>query len=301
MSKKANPAVVGSFVVGAICLSIIGIILLGGGGFFEKKYACILFFDESISGLDVGAPVDFQGVRVGTVTGVRLEFDKENNGEILRPVTFQIEASRINFAQDGERAADASKSLEFLVKERGLRARLAVQSMLTGKHKIELGYFPDMPVIRKNRGGDLWEMPTIPSPIKQAASELAQLPISDIINEAYRAITRMADIMDPEVTGRTFQNINVTLARMETMLGRLDARIDPVAEQTEQMIAVAKGSLLEMQSILKNINQSLDPASESRNDMFMLMNDLQQTSKSLRRLTDFLEEHPESLLRGKNK
>jgi len=299
MSKKTNPALVGSFVVGAICLSIVGVILLGGGGLFEKKFECIMYFDESISGLDVGAPVDFGGVRIGTVTGVQLEFDKENKGEILRPVTFQIEEKRIHFAQERDHKASVPESLEFLVNERGLRARLASQSMLTGKHKIELGYFPDLPVMRKNRGDDRWEMPTIPSPFKQAAAELAQLPINEIIHEAHRAITRMADIMDPEVTGKTFRNINLTLERMETLLSRLDTKIDPFAEQSGQMIEVAKESLQEMQETLKNINLNLDPKSESRMNVYMLMDDLQQTSKSLRRLTDYLEEHPESLLRGK--
>lgn len=301
MSKKANPAVVGSFVVGAMIISVIGIIILGGGNIFERKFECIMYFDESISGLDVGAPVDFRGVRIGTVTGVRLEFDRNNDLAILRPVTMQIEESRINFVSRAGGAGNPEEVLNLLVDQLGLRARLAPQSLLTGKQKIELGYYPDQPIRRRNRVDALWEMPTILSPFKQAADGLAQLPLQEIVSETHRAIKRLANVMDPEVTGKTFQNINQTLAGMEKLLARLDAKIDPFAEQSAQMIEVAKASLQEMQVTLEKINQNLDPQSDSRNDVFLLIDDLQQTSKSLRRLTDLLEEHPESLLRGKNK
>ncbi len=299
MSKKANPTVVGSFVVGAIALSIIGVIVLGGGRFFEEKFDFIAYFDESISGLDVGAPVDFQGVRIGTVTGVRLEFDRKNRGEILRPVTLQILGGRINFVQERDQSAKPAEGLEFLVQERGLRARLAVQSMLTGKQKIELGLFPDQPIVRKNRDGPLWEMPTIPSPFKQAATEIAQLPLQDIVTETHRAIKRVADILDPEVTGEIFQNLNDSMVRMEGLFERLESKIDPVTEQISGMIGAATESLLEMQQTLETINQHLDPDSATRSELMLLAEDLQQTSKSLRRLTDYLEVHPESLLWGK--
>lgn len=301
MSKKANPAVVGSFVIGAIALSIIGIMLLGGGSFFERKFECIMYFDESISGLDVGAPVDFRGVRIGTVTGVRLEFDSENDLSILRPVTMQIEESRIRFSRERNLDKDPATVMELLVKNNGLRARLAPQSMLTGRQKIELGFYPDQPIIRRSHNNALWEMPTIASPFKQAAAELAQLPIHDIVNETHRAIKRMADIMDPEVTGQTFQNINQTMARLEVVLGRLDGKIEPFAEQSAVVMGTAQGTLREMQATLKKINLNLDPQSDVRSDLFLLIEDLQKTSRSLRHLTDYLEEHPESLLRGKNK
>jgi paraquat-inducible protein B len=301
MSKKANPALVGSFVIGAIVLSIIGIMLLGGGNFFERKFECIMYFEESISGLDVGAPVDFRGVRIGTVTGVRLEFDSESDLAIVRPVTMQIEESRIQFASERNPENDPAKVLEILVNNHGLRARLVPQSLLTGRQKIELGYYPDQPIKRRIRDSAMWEMPTIASPFKQAAAELAHLPIHDIVNETHRAIKRMADIMDPEMTGQTFQNINQTMVRLETLLGRLDSKIDPFADKSARIMGTAQGTLMEMQETLKKINLNLDPQSDVRSDFFLLIEDLQKTSRSLRNLTDYLEEHPESLLRGKNK
>lgn len=317
MSKKANPTVVGGFVIGALVIAISGALLLGGRNLFEKKIPCILYFDESISGLDVGAPVDFRGVRIGTVTGVRLELDDREGVAILRPVTLQIEESRITFLRERDVARGPREVIEHLVEERGLRARLATQSLLTGKHKIELGYFPDTKIVRRNRDPGLWELPTVPSPFKKAETELAQLPIQEIVTETHRAIKHMADILDPETTGKTFQNVNATLARLETVLARMDAKIDPMTQQTSEVLAEAKGTLSDLRATLDllgrnvepllkaatetsgHVNALLDPQSELHGEVSSLIDDLQQTSKSLRRLTDYVEEHPESLLRGK--
>lgn len=317
MSKKANPTVVGSFVIGAIVISIVGIMMLGGRSLLEEKVECILYFDESVSGLDVGAPVDFQGVRVGTVTGVKLEFDHKNNGDILRPVTLQLEESRINFAQDRDHETKPGEALEFLIMKRGLRARLATQSILTGKLKVELGYFPTTPVVLKNRSGVLRELPTIPSPFKQVASELAQLPLSEIVNEVHRAVKGMADILNPESTGKTLANIDQAVEKMVSVLVQLEAAIDPAAKQSSEVMASAKLSLDEFHATLTELNKNvgplleqatqvtghfnvlMNPESQARGEFSLLLEDLQQTSKAMRQLVNYLEQHPDALLRGK--
>jgi paraquat-inducible protein B len=318
MSKKANPAVVGSFVIGAITLSIIGIMLLGGGSFFEERFECIMYFDESISGLDVGAPVDFRGVRVGTVTDVRLVVDGGDNIQVLRPVKIQIERNRIHRSDNRNPRSDLGEALEALVNEHGLRARLASQSMLTGKLKVELGYHPNQPVVRRNRDPGTWEMPTIHSPLKQVSEEFAQLPLAEIVNETHRAINGLANAINSEDAGETIKNINVSLKRLESVLSRIDEKIDPLSEQTAGVMTSARSTLDELQGTLQKIEASLDPMIRSMNktseqvslmldpesrvrgEMAMLVEDMRQTSKSLRQLTDFLQQHPESLLRGKN-
>lgn len=317
MSTKANPTVVGSFVAGAILISIIGIMLLGGRSLLEDRFECILYFDESLSGLDAGAPVDFQGVRIGTVTSVRLEFDPEREGEILRPVTLEIEESRIDLAEGRKRAGNTAEMMEALVTRLGLRARLATQSILTGKLKIELGYFPEQPIDRRNGNDPRWEMPTIRSPLKQMASEVAQLPLGDIVTELHRAVKSIADMMDPAVAGQTITALNQTLLRLEGVLTRLESRIDPLTEQTSEIMQATRRSLDEMHAMLLqinagigpllkastetsvNLNAWLDPDSEMHGEFSRLVEDLQQTSKSIRLLAEFIEQHPETLLHGK--
>lgn len=318
MSKKANPTLVGSFVLGAIALSVIGIMVLGGGSFFEERFTGIMYFDESISGLDVGAPVDFQGVRIGTVTGVRMEMDADDEGAVFRPVTFQIEFHRIYFRGGRQaRGDEVREQMEQLVQQQGLRARLANQSLLTGKLKVELGYFPETRVTRRFRDTDLWELPTIPSPLAAAKSELQHLPFSAIVEESYRVVRNVADLLDPEKTGQTLATLNSTLANLDEVLNQVRETIQPLSTEGVDAVRDLRTLLKDVQSVMgklddhiepllesmahtsSRVGHLLDPESPMRGEMNLLISDVRETSRSIRLLTEYLEQHPESLLRGK--
>lgn len=317
MSKKANPALVGSFILGAILLSVVGLLLLGGGSLLDEKIECVLYFDESISGLDIGAPVDFQGVRIGTVTDVRLEFNDTATGEIARPVQIKIEGKRIHNPQGWKKMSEATDVLETLVVQRGLRARLATQSLLTGKLKVELGFFPDRPIRRVAPHSDPWEMPTIPSPLQAVTEEMAQLPIGAIVQEIHRAVQGVADMLAPEHAGQTVNQLNQTLSRLEAVLAQIQEKIEPAADKSSGFLRTAQTSLEDLQAIFRRIDQELpplvenltqisknvsaitDPDSLLRDELSRLLEEMRATSQSIRYLADSLEEHPESLLRGK--
>src|SRR5215471_9478998 len=78
MAKRSNPKLIGGFVVGAIALLIMGAVAFGGGQYFRPKVEWVFFFDGSLSGLEVGAPVTFRGVKVGTVSNVVIQYDVNN-------------------------------------------------------------------------------------------------------------------------------------------------------------------------------------------------------------------------------
>jgi paraquat-inducible protein B len=284
MSSKTNPTAVGAFVIGAIAISVIAVMVLGGSSLFDRRFECIVYFDESISGLDTGAPVEFQGVRVGTVTDVRLEVYSKS-GELLRPVRLQLEGGRFHHVDSQQHDGDSEAGMNRMVDERGLRARLASQSLLTGKLKIELGLHPNTPVVRKNRHTDVFELPTLPSALRQMKQDLSQLPIADMVTESHEAIQRLSQLMDPEVTGRTIRNLNDTLANLSSMLAKLDQRIDPL--------------LLSMTRTSDQAGAFLDPSSDVRAELGLLIHEIRKASQSMRLLTDYLEQHPEAILRGK--
>ena len=317
MSKQANPTLVGSFILGAILLAVLALLLLGGGKAFENSFECVVYFDESISGLDVGAPVDFQGVRIGSVTDVKLVYDGAADSLIVRPVRLAIEESRIELANDQSWGRDVARNMEGLVANQGLRARLATQSLLTGKLKIELGLFPEQPIRRRNRDASHWEMPSIPSPLQAVADEVAQLPISAIVHDAHRAIQRIADMMDPERSAQTIDNLNRTLANLETLLSQVSSKIDPIADQGTGFLQTAQASLDDLRGLLRQIDANMpplvanltsisgnvdaltDPESHLREEISRLLEELRATSQSIRYLANQIEEQPESLLRGK--
>lgn len=315
MSKKANPAILGGFVIGAIALMMVSVLLLGGHSFFEKRTECVAYFDENISGLDIGAPVEYQGVRLGTVTGIRLECNLETR-EFFRPVRFQLEEKRIRYIGQAQGFSTA-EALEQLVQQHGLRAQLANQSLLTGKLKIDLSNHTNTPIQRKNRDSDIWEMPTIPSPLEAVTQKLTDLPFAEIVQEIREAVVGLSDMVQSTKEAGTMEHLGSTLEHLSHVLGALESRVAPMADQGGALMKSATLSLDELRTMIQTvgdetqpilaalnetieqINGMLDPGSARRGELSRLLTDIRETSVSLRNFLDYLEQHPDALLRGK--
>ena len=312
--KKPHPAVVGAFVIGAIALLILAALAIGGPGLFERKLDCVAYFDENIGGLDVGAPVEYEGVRIGTATDIRIELNLDT-GQFYRPVRFQIEPSRIRFEGGGGDSA-ATTFLERLVTDHGLRAQLANQSLLTGKLKITLGNFPDTPVNRKSRDPGLWEMPTTPSPLAAVTGKLADLPFADIVTELRDAVAGLSSILQTVHDRGTVGHLDESLQKLGTLFTSINDQVQPLAGDGGQLLRTADATLTDLRSTLQTLNDALLPFLASlnsaatnldtilgttfpRGDLPTLLENLGDASRSLRLLLDYLEQHPEALLQGK--
>ena len=94
-----NQAVIGAFVVGAVVLAVVGVIVFGSGKMFQEVDKYVLYFEGSVKGLNVGAPVTFRGVKIGSVTGISLRANPENL-EVRIPVVIEIEKGRIERTVD---------------------------------------------------------------------------------------------------------------------------------------------------------------------------------------------------------
>src|SRR5215510_12910132 len=112
MGRRANPTLIGAFIIGAVALIIIGILVLGRGQFFSETRTFVLFFDGSIKGLNVGSPVELQGVRIGSVTDIKVRY-VSNSGEFHTPVYIQIDTNRIGGAEARQSREARLKFLEF--------------------------------------------------------------------------------------------------------------------------------------------------------------------------------------------
>ena len=131
MGKRANPVVVGSFVLGGIVLAVTVIAMVGSGSFFRHKQRLIAYFDGSVNGLDVGAPVKFRGVPIGRVTGVRLRLPAQPVDDRRIPVVVEIDQDRLIELGESKAVVSDEKVAEHLVAQ-GLRAQLELESFITG-------------------------------------------------------------------------------------------------------------------------------------------------------------------------
>lgn len=232
MSKKANKTIIGAFVVGAIALLLTGVLTFGSGLFLKRTSKYVLFFDGSVKGLSVGAPVIFRGVNVGAVRDISLVYDQKT-GAVLIPVVIEVDLSRVKGAPQRWGYSDYR-----LLIDKGLQARLEIQSIVTGQLMIAFDFYPDKSSRLRGIMKDYPELPTLPiSP--DISKILEEIPLKEISEDLVDAVSGINKLVNSEDL---------------------------------------QESLSELKNTLKEVTQA---------------------ARSLRMLTEYLEQHPESLLRGK--
>src|SRR5882672_2842173 len=172
MGSKISPTTIGAFVVGAIVLVVAGALLFGGGKFFTEKLPYVLFFESSVEGLNVGAPVIFRGVQVGQVTAISAIADPQTFDVRIR-VQIELVRGVIKVGEEDQRFKDQRKGVEGLI-QKGARASLRMQSFVTGLLYVALDFHPDTPIRLLGLDPTVPELPTIPSDMDQLKSTIQQ-------------------------------------------------------------------------------------------------------------------------------
>ncbi|MEE4111443.1 MAG: MlaD family protein [Desulfobacteraceae bacterium] len=232
MSKAPNKTMIGLFVMGAIVLLVLAVGVLGSGRFFQERYTYVLVFDGTVSGLNVGAPVNFRGVRVAEVSDVQIHFDiKEQDMIVLVFVQFlKGTLGRNTYEELVQRGATHVEVMDGLV-ERGLRARLELQSLVTGQLGIGLDFFPDRPAVYTNIDPELPEIPTIPTTLQALAQTLQEIPLHEIAENINRSLESIAAVVQaPEFT-QAIINLNATVLDAQHLIRNVDAQIQPLSTE----------------------------------------------------------------------
>lgn len=260
MSKPANKTLIGAFVIGAIALLVIAVLIFGSGKFLKKTFHTVVFFEGSIKGLNEGAPVIFKGVKVGSVTNIRLVYDPVDDS-LRIPVIIELEPEKIERTDVTERHPE--KNLKLLI-ERGLRAQLQMQSIVTGQLMIALNLFPDKPARYVGFIKEYPEIPTVSTPFEELTKTIEDLPIKEIIKKT-----------------------NLTLNSVRKLIQHIDKKIDPLITNISKTSDVTQNTLEAMQDTLKQTEETLTVFSEA--------------ARSAKSLTEYLQQHPDSIIKGKHR
>ena len=327
MSKPANKTLLGIFVLGAIALLVIAIVVLGSGKFFRKTDKAVCFFEGSVGGLDVGAPVVFNGVRIGEVTGVVLRYDTRDLTATI-PVYIEIDPQRMKTV--GPRPTNFGENLKLLI-HHGLRARLELESIVTGKLQVSLGFYPDRPVKLVGADQRYPEIPTIPSTIQEITKKIEKLPLEQIFKDIGSAADGINRLVNSPEINKTLRSVSVAADEAKDLIGKLDARIDPLVLNVEAAVKDARMLLQNIDRQVEPLGPSIQRASDGIDKtlksaeaalnsaqkaidgvegtisedsplVYQLNKTLEEVSnlaRSIRHLADYLERHPESVLRGK--
>jgi paraquat-inducible protein B len=296
MGKRANPAVIGGFIVGAVVLCIIGVLLFGRLRLLTDKQSFVLYFDSSVDGLNIGAPVDFQGVRIGSVTDIRVQY-VTGKGEFRIPVVIEIEPDRIQQIDTRRKEAELRQFLHSLI-ERGLRAQLGMQSLVTGQLFVQLGFHPDTPVRLVGGENGRPELPTIPNPLQQASQEaqdllarIRQLPLEQLfanvlgitqgLNQLVNApetqvlvrslsstttdVQQLVRHLDSGVVrllddvGATSTGVRSLLADAQQLVRRVDGQIVPLTTNMEKTLDVSRATIKDAQQLIRQVDSRIGP------------------------------------------
>ncbi len=234
MSKRARPALIGLFVVAALGLLVGALVYLGVGSYSGQKLQLELYFRGSVSGLQVGAPVVLKGVQVGSVTGIRVAYLLDA-GEVLVPVQVQLEEDAVDWPGEQERR-DWPRLHDLLV-ERGLRARLALQSFVTGRLMVELGFFPgtearyQLPPEQRGR-----ELPTVASGLEQLKQTVEALPLEDIGSSLLAVTRRLEQLLGSPEALALAGELGAAAASVHSLAQELDRQLPTLAADTTRTL-----------------------------------------------------------------
>jgi paraquat-inducible protein B len=236
MSKKASPTVVGAFVMGAVALGIAAVAIFGGGGLFRERLSFVLYFEGSVNGLQVGSPVVFRGVRIGSVRDVVLVWSA-NEMVFRTPVVIDIDPERIQFDRAGIRRTGWLKRLI----KRGLRAKLQIQSIVTGQLMVELDMYPEKPARFVGEYRGLQEIPTIPSTLQTISATIERLPLEEIVTRSANALQRIEKVINSAEFMGSVKGLQETLNDTDLLVRNLNQRLMPAIDRAEEMLSEVKG------------------------------------------------------------
>jgi paraquat-inducible protein B len=247
-----------------------------------RRYA--LYFNEPVRGLSVGAPVTLLGLPVGEVSEVSLDVDMPTQ-EIRPRVNFTFYPGRAvaraasDAAAFGQSLAEASEQvrhtfLQRQVEEHGLRAQLRSSSLLTGQLYVALDYFPNAGKAKVVWDSQAPVLPVVPSTVPDVEAKLA-------------SIMAKLDKLPLEAIGNDLKNdlqaLHQTLDNASGLLNHVDSDVAPELRKT-------------LADVDKTLVGTDAPVQQEVRDT---LQELARAARSLRDLTEYLQRHPEALIRGK--
>lgn len=263
-----------------------------------------LLFDGSVRGLREGASVELNGIPIGRVLDVHLELDTDTL-EFHTPVTIELTVDRIAV---GDRAADAEQRervLEQMV-ERGLRARLQSGNLLTGSRFVELVMLDDAEPAGIDRSGPLPRLPTVPARLDELSQRLSELlgriedlpleAIGENLEQTLAGSRRLANAPELE---RMLADWSAAGRALSATLNGLAPRLDPLAEDTLAMLADVRRAANTFNAAMAGVEQIAGTNSATQQDLRKALKEIATAARALRSFAEYLERHPDALLRGR--
>ena len=257
MSKQANKTVIGFFVVGAIALVVVAIAVLGSGKFFKETFKAVCYFEGSVGGLNIGAPVVFRGVKIGSVADVVLSVEST---KLIFTIPVYIEIEPDKFTVIGARPKDLGVNLKTYI-DRGLRASLEMQSIVTGQMQVGLDFYPDKPAkfAEFKYDPETPEIPTVPTPMQELVKKIEKIPIEQIFEKLLAAVEGIEKVVNSPDIKEALRSINLALVDVRKLVQTVDGQVGPLT-------ANLNDAAQDVRKLVQNVDGQVGPLTANLND-----------------------------------
>lgn len=320
MSKQKNTSfAIGAFLVGALVLVFIALLFFSSGQFFSKKERVVMYFEGSVQGLQIGAPVKLKGVAIGDIVDIQLDLD-EKNTNVMTAVTADLVLERIS--NKGNQIDD-----DFLEQSisNGLRAQLNYLSLLTGLLYVELDFYPTKDAIFYNPQHKYVEIPVVVRDLEKITKNIQDINFEGLMNnidslifqinkvassgrieqaltdvsEAAQSINKTSQNLDSEMNQLT-KNINTTSVQLSQLLETLNHEAPEMSKQLNQNLITLHKSLDQFNQTAQTLNHSLSDDAPLVNQLNTTLQDVSNSARAFRALSETLEQQPEAIWRGRS-
>lgn len=317
MSEKPHTVAIGAFVAGAILIGLTTLLFVVGSGFGSKEKV-VMVFDGSVTGLNIGAPLAIRGAQVGQVTDIELILDTDSK-ELIMLVEADFEPGAIR------RRGPINEDLIEALLERGLRAQLNTQSLVTGLLYIQLDFYPGSEIILRDIDSPYIQLPTVPTDLERITRKLQDIDFAGlaedlgVVVEELRVVVGSPEFhaLAPRAT-QALESMTDLSEELRAQLATSGPKVDKVLDETAGVVASANAGIPRLIERVETNLETVDNAvhafetamknvrglaSEDSVTLFQLneaLEELSRAARSLQSLARTLEEQPEALIRGRS-
>ena len=319
------------FVIGAFALLIIALLTFGGVNFFAKPQRFVVYFDESVHGLNLGSSVQLRGVPVGRVVDLNVHYDGKTHQSVVA-VVCELSKNKVTDSKGAAINVSDRAELQTLV-DHGLRARLDVQGLATGLLFVELEFLnpKDFPADTRITELKYVVVPYVPSAISEFQTNLTEIlndikkvdfagigrEVKQLLVDAHRQLdgldlkalvvqwqkagASVDALVSSAETKQTLVNLNATLIDLRAVLARLDNQIASNGTELKATLTQTKETLASFNAAAESARRFISAQSGLGPDVNHALAQLSDAAEAVQRLAEFLERNPQALISGKRR
>lgn len=264
---------IGIFVVFSVFLFMTAIVIFGGNRFFDKESLVITYFEGSLQGLSVGAPVTYRGVTVGHVKDIRIQIATTGppNQKLIIPVLISLYAGKAFIMDNPNTEQDDNVNIFWeSMCQNGLRAKLKLVSIVTGQRYIDLAFYENSIPVYRDTLGKYFEIPTLPSEIQQITRTLENIDIDKLFQKTLSTLTSLehltsglAETLNNEKTQHLIEELSTTTTNLNKVLLQLNTGIPPILTKVNTGLDQLNVLTADADNLVNSLNKNIPPIVDS--------------------------------------